>query len=90
MKRKHIPMPDIWHIFNFLIVVVAMAIMAVYGYPLLVKVLAPLDTVPLPPALLGLKLSSAFIGGFFISAFSAIPTIARGLAPDWKMLTRTR
>lgn len=70
MKTKRFHMPDIWHIINCLMVAAAMVFMAVsvYAYPLLVKVASPLDSIPLPPALLGLKLSSAIIGGFFVSA----------------------
>lgn len=88
MKTKRFHMPDIWHIINCLMVTVAMTFMAVHAYPLLVKVASPLDSIPLPSTLLGLKLSSAIIGGFFVSAVSAVPMIARGLAPDWKMFTR--
>jgi hypothetical protein len=86
MKTKRLHKPDIWHIMNCLMVAVVMAFMAVYAYPLLVKVAAPLDSVPLPPAVLGLKLSSAVIGAFVVSAVSAIPAIARGLAPEWKYI----
>lgn len=64
MKIKSLSLPYGWYVFNCLLVAVAMAVMAEHGYPLLVKVAAPLDSITLPPALLGLQLSSAFIGGF--------------------------
>lgn len=84
MKTKSSLLPGIWYLVYCLLVAVVMAAVAVHVYPLLVDAFAPLDSIALPAALHGLKLSSVLVGAFGISAVSAIPAIARALAPATK------
>ncbi len=84
MKPESSRLPGIWYLVYWLLVAVVMAIMAVHAYPLLADVFVPLDSIVLTSALHGLKLRSVFIGAFAISAVSAIPAMARALAPDTK------
>lgn len=86
MKKKFPTKPDVWLIVNYLIVVIAMAIMALHLYPLLMKIVAPMDAIVLPTSLQGIKLSSVLIGVIATSTFSAIPSLARGLAPDLRYI----
>lgn len=88
MKSKRWPTLDVGHITNCLLVAAFVAFALPFTYPWMIEVATPLDVMPLPPAFLGLKLSSAFIGVFLGSVVSAIPaiarTVARAMVQDWK------
>jgi len=86
MKIKQPSSSDVFRFVNFVLVAVVMAFMMVNCYPLLVKFATPLDSFILPPALLGLKLSSALIGAFACSVVSAVPAMARALVPDTRSI----